>query len=150
MRQFDSDDVFQAFVNAYTQSLEPHTSYMSPSTSENFDISMRSVAGGIGAVLRAETEYTVVQRTIPGGPAQQSGQIHRGDRIVGVAQGLDGAMEDVIGWRLQDVVDKIRGPKGSVVRLQICPSPPPRTARRGESPSYATRSSSRIKPPRAT
>jgi carboxyl-terminal processing protease len=121
VRQFDSDDVFQAFVNAYTQSLEPHTSYMSPSTSENFDISMRLSLEGIGAVLRAETEYTVIQRTIPGGPAKQSGQIHGGDRIVGVAQGLDGVMEDVIGWRLQDVVDKIRGPKGSVVRLQILP-----------------------------
>jgi carboxyl-terminal processing protease len=121
VRQFDSDDVFQAFVNAYTQSLEPHTSYMSPSTSENFDISMRLSLEGIGAVLRGENEYTLVQRTIPGGPAQQSGQIHGGDRIVGVAQGLDGAMEDVVGWRLQDVVDKIRGPKGSVVRLQILP-----------------------------
>lgn len=121
VRQFGSDDVFQAFVNAYTQSLEPHTSYMSPSTSENFDISMRLSLEGIGAVLRAETEYTVIQRTIPGGPAKQSGQIHSGDRIVGVAQGLDGSMEDVIGWRLQDVVDKIRGPKGSVVRLQILP-----------------------------
>jgi carboxyl-terminal processing protease len=121
VRQFDSDDVFQVFVNAYTQSLEPHTSYMSPSTSENFDISMRLSLEGIGAVLRAENEYTVVQRTIPGGPAQQSGQIQGGDRIVGVAQGLDGAMEDIIGWRLQDVVDNIRGPKGSVVRLQILP-----------------------------
>ncbi len=121
VRQFDSDDVFQAFVNAYTQSLEPHTSYMSPSTSENFDISMRLSLEGIGAVLRAETEYTIVQRTIAGGPAKQSGQIQSGDRIVGVAQGLDGTMEDVTGWRLQDVVDKIRGPKGSVVRLQILP-----------------------------
>lgn len=121
VRQFDSDDVFQAFVNAYTQSLEPHTSYMSPSTSENFDISMRLSLEGIGAVLRGDNEFTVVQRTIPGGPAKQSGQVHSGDRIVGVAQGLDGMMEDVIGWRLQDVVDKIRGPKGSVVRLQILP-----------------------------
>jgi carboxyl-terminal processing protease len=121
VRQFDSDDVFQAFVNAYTQSLEPHTSYMSPSISENFDISMRLSLEGIGAVLRGENEYTIVQRTIPGGPARQSGQIHSGDRIVGVAQGLDGGMDDVIGWRLQDVVDKIRGPKGSVVRLRILP-----------------------------
>lgn len=121
IRQFDSNDIFQAFVNAYTQSLEPHTSYMSPSTSENFDISMRLSLEGIGAVLRADSEHTVVQRTIPGGPARQSGQIHGGDRIVGVAQGLDGAMDDVVGWRLQDVVDKIRGPKGSVVRLQILP-----------------------------
>ena len=121
VHQFDSDDVFQTFVNAYTQTLEPHTSYMSPSTSENFDISMRLSLEGIGAVLRGDNEYTVVQRTIPGGPARQSGQVRSGDRIVGVAQGLDGAIEDVIGWRLQDVVDKIRGPKGSVVRLQILP-----------------------------
>jgi len=121
VRQFDSNDVFQTFVNAYTQSLEPHTSYMSPSISENFDISMRLSLEGIGAVLRADSEYTVIQRTIPGGPAQQSGQVRPGDRIVGVAQGLDGEVEDVIGWRLQDVVDKIRGPKGSVVRLQVLP-----------------------------
>ncbi len=119
--QFTPDDVFQSFVNAYTQSLEPHTSYMSPSTSENFDISMRLSLEGIGAVLRTDNEQTVVQKTIPGGPAEQSNQIRAGDRIVGVAQGLNGAMEDVVGWRLQDVVDLIRGPKGSVVRLQILP-----------------------------
>jgi len=123
VRQFNSDNIFQTFINAYTESLEPHTSYMSPSTSENFDISMRLSLEGIGAVLRGENEYTVVQRTIPGGPAHQSGQIHSGDQIVGVAQGKS-AMEDVIGWRLQDVVDKIRGPKGSVVRLQIQPKSP--------------------------
>jgi carboxyl-terminal processing protease len=121
IHQFNSDEVFQTFANAYTQTVEPHTSYMSPSTSENFDISMRLSLEGIGAVLRGDNEYTVVQRTIPGGPASQSGQIRSGDRIVGVAQGLDGAMEDVVGWRLQDVVEKIRGPKGSVVRIQILP-----------------------------
>jgi len=121
IHQFTADDVYQTFVNAYTRTLEPHTSYMSPSTSENFDISMRLSLEGIGAVLRADSEYTVIQRTIAGGPARQSGQIQTGDRIVGVAQGLDGEMEDVVGWRLQDVVDKIRGPKGSVVRLQIMP-----------------------------
>jgi len=120
VRQFDSDDVFQTFVNAYTESLEPHTSYMSSSTSENFDISMRLSLEGIGAVLRGENEYTVVQRILPGGPAHQSGLIHSGDYIVGVAQGK-GVMEDVIGWRLQDIVDMIRGPKGSVVRLRIRP-----------------------------
>jgi carboxyl-terminal processing protease len=117
--QFASDDVFQTFANAYTEALEPHTSYMSPSTSENFDISMRLSLEGIGAVLRSDNEYTTVQRTIPGGPARESGLVHADDRIVGVAQGLDGVMEDVVGWRLQDVVDKIRGPKGSVVRLQL-------------------------------
>ena len=121
IHQFTADDVYEAFVNAYTRTLEPHTSYMSPSTSENFDISMRLKLEGIGAVLSAENEYTVIQRTIVGGPARQSGQIGSGDRIVGVAQGHGGEMEDVIGWRLQDVVDKIRGPKGSVVRLEILP-----------------------------
>lgn len=119
--QFSAQDVFQSFVNAYTLSLEPHTSYMSPSTSENFDISMRLSLEGIGAVLRAKNEYTEVQKTISGGPAESSGQIKAGDRIVGVAQGLDGTMEDVVGWRLQDVVEKIRGPKGSVVRLELIP-----------------------------
>lgn len=119
--QFDGNDVFQTFMNAYTQTLEPHTSYMSPSTSENFDISMKLSLEGIGAVLRADNDYTVIQSTVPGGPARESGQVQTGDRIVGVAQGLDGAIEDVVGWRLQDVVDKIRGPKGSVVRLQLLP-----------------------------
>jgi carboxyl-terminal processing protease len=121
IHQFDADDVFQTFVNAYTQSLEPHTAYMSPSNSENFDISMRLSLEGIGAVLRADNEYTVIQRTIPGGPARQSGMVQTGDKIMGVAQGVDGDFEDVVGWRLQDVVDKIRGPKGSVVRLQLLP-----------------------------
>ncbi|CAK0764796.1 carboxyl-terminal processing protease [Gammaproteobacteria bacterium] len=118
-RQLNADDVFQVFINAYTQSVEPHTSYMSPSVSENFDISMRLSLEGIGAVLKSEDEFTQVQKIIPGGPAAQGGQIHAGDRIVGVAQGRWGAMEDVVGWRLQDVVEKIRGPKGSLVRLQV-------------------------------
>jgi carboxyl-terminal processing protease len=119
--QFGPEDVFQSFVNAYTLSLEPHTSYMSPSVSENFDISMRLSLEGIGAVLRSDDEYTVVQKTVSGGPAELSGQVASGDKIVGVGQGLDGPMEDVVGWRLQDVVEKIRGPKGSVVRLEIIP-----------------------------
>ncbi len=119
--QYDVNDVYQAFINAYTLNLEPHTSYMSPSTSENFDISMRLSLEGIGAVLRSEEEYTVVQKTVVGGPAKLSAQLHAGDRIVGVGQGLDGEIEDIIGWRLQDVVEKIRGPKGSLVRLQILP-----------------------------
>jgi carboxyl-terminal processing protease len=119
--QMDAEDVFQAFVNAYTLSVEPHTSYMSPRLSENFDIGMRLSLQGIGAVLRSDNEFTEVQSTVPGGPAQRSGQIRSGDRIVGVAQGRDGAMEDVVGWRLQDVVDLIRGPKDSVVRLDVLP-----------------------------
>jgi carboxyl-terminal processing protease len=120
-RQFTADDVFQTFVNAYTLSIEPHTAYMSARTSENFDISMRLSLEGIGAVLRAESEHTLVQKTVPGGPAALSGLVHAGDKIVGVAQGEQGEMQDVVGWRLQEVVDLIRGPKGSVVRLQVIP-----------------------------
>jgi carboxyl-terminal processing protease len=120
-RQMDADDVFQVFINSYTLSLEPHTSYMSPRVSENFDISMRLSLEGIGAVLSNENEYTVVQRTVAGGPAALSGQVGPGDRIVGVGQGADGEIEDVIGWRLQDVVDLIRGAKGTTVRLQLLP-----------------------------
>ncbi|MEI6413700.1 MAG: carboxy terminal-processing peptidase [Pseudomonadota bacterium] len=120
-RQINADDVFQIFINAYTQSVEPHTSYMSPSVSENFDISMRLSLEGIGAVLKSDDEFTQVQKIIPGGPAAQSGQLHASDRIVGVAQGRFGSMEDVVGWRLQDVVEKIRGPKKSLVRLQVQP-----------------------------
>ncbi|WP_260291166.1 carboxy terminal-processing peptidase [Sedimenticola hydrogenitrophicus] len=120
-RQMDADDVFQVFINSYTLSLEPHTSYMSPRVSENFDISMRLSLEGIGAVLSNENEYTVVQRTVAGGPAALSGQVSAGDRIVGVGQGADGEIEDVIGWRLQDVVDLIRGAKGTTVQLQLLP-----------------------------
>jgi carboxyl-terminal processing protease len=119
--QMDSTDVFQTFVNAFTLSIEPHTSYMSPRVSENFDIGMRLSLQGIGAVLRSESEYTQVMKTVVGGPAAKTGELHGGDRIVGVAQGEESEMEDVVGWRLQDVVDLIRGPKGSVVRLNILP-----------------------------
>ncbi len=119
--QFDADDVFQTFINSYTLSIEPHTSYMSPSTSENFDISMRLSLEGLGAVLRSDNEYTVIQKTVLGGPAKLSGQLKAGDRILGVGQGVDGELQDIVGWRLQDVVEQIRGPKGSVVRLRILP-----------------------------
>jgi carboxyl-terminal processing protease len=121
VQQFDRNDIFQTFINSYTLSLEPHTSYMSPSTSENFDISMSLSLEGIGAVLKDEDGYTVVQKTVIGGPAEQSKLLHEGDRIIGVGQGLEGDISDIVGWRLQDVVEQIRGPKGSVVRLQILP-----------------------------
>ena len=119
--QMAPEDVFQAFINAFTLSVEPHTSYMSPRLSENFDIGMRLSLQGIGAVLRNDNEFTLIQSTVPGGPAERSGELKGGDRIVGVAQDSGGEMEDVIGWRLQDVVDLIRGPKDSIVRLSILP-----------------------------
>jgi len=121
VRQFDAEDVYQTFVNAYTLSIEPHTGYMSPRSAENFDIGMRLSLQGIGAVLRTDNEHTVVERVVPGGPADRSGELHSGDRIVGVAQGKAGEMEDVVGWRLQNVVDLIRGAKDTLVRLNILP-----------------------------
>lgn len=117
--QLKADDVFQIFLNAYTGAIEPHTSYFSPRSSENFQIHLSLSLEGIGAALKTENEYTVIQRIIAGGPAEMSEALHPQDRITGVAQGQDGPMVDVIAWRLEDVVDKIRGPKGTVVRLEI-------------------------------
>ena len=119
--QMTPEDVFQQFVNAFTLSIEPHTGYMSPRNSENFDIDMRLSLQGIGAVLRDDNEYTTIVSIVPGGPASKNALLRAGDRIVGVAQGTTGPMQDVMGWRLQDVVDLIRGSKGSTVRLQTLP-----------------------------
>ncbi len=116
-----SADAFQAFMNAYTMAIEPHTNYLGPRAAENFDISMRLSLVGIGAVLTEIDGYTTIRELVPGGPASLSGQLKVGDRIVGVGQGASGAMEDVVGWRLDDTVALIRGKMGSVVRLDILP-----------------------------
>ena len=121
--QLSSQDVFQIMVNAYMSAIEPHTGYFSPRATENFKIRMSLSLEGIGAVLQAQNEFTVVQRVVPGGPAELEGSLRAGDRIVGVGQGDTESVVDVIGWRLDDVVDLIRGPKGSIVRLQIRPDP---------------------------
>ncbi|MCH9675050.1 MAG: carboxy terminal-processing peptidase [Gammaproteobacteria bacterium] len=117
--QLQANDVFQYFINAYTVSIEPHTAYFSPRASENFRIRMSLSLEGIGAALQTENDNTVVRRIIKGGPADLSGQLKIEDRIVGVAQGEEAETVDVVGWRLEDVVDLIRGPKGSVVRLSV-------------------------------
>jgi carboxyl-terminal processing protease len=119
--QLDSNDIFQTFINSYTTSIEPHTAYFSPRESENFDISMRLSLEGIGAVLTTENDYTVIQHIIPGGPADLSNQLHDEDKIIGVGQGKNGEIVDIIGWRLDDVVDLIRGPKGTTLRIEILP-----------------------------
>jgi len=121
VQQLSANDVFQFFINAYTQSVEPHTSYFSPRSSENFNINMSLSLEGIGTALRTENEYTVVQRVIAGGPAALSEQISADDRIVGVGNGENEEIVDIVSWPLDDVVDLIRGPKGSVVRLHILP-----------------------------
>lgn len=119
--RIDSGDVFRFYMNAYLTSVEPHTTYLSPRESANFKIRMSLSLEGIGAVLQDQSDYTLVTRIVPGGPADLSGQLHAGDRIVGVGQGEGEEIDDVIGWRLDDVVDRIRGPKGTVVRLRVLP-----------------------------
>ena len=119
--QLNSEDVFQTLINAYTTAIDPHTSYFSPRTSENFKIRMSLSLEGIGAVLQSDNELTVVREVVTGGPAELSGKLHADDRIVGIGQDDKGAFVDVIGWRLDDVVDLIRGPKNSMVRLQVLP-----------------------------
>ena len=120
--QLNSEDVFQIAMNALTESIDPHTDYLSPVSSENFKIDMARTLEGIGAQLTTEDEYTKVNEVLPGGPAFKSDLLHNGDKIIGVAQGDKGEMVDVIGWRLNDVVQLIRGPKGTIVRLQIIPA----------------------------
>lgn len=119
--ELNGEDVFQFFMNAFAQSIEPHTAYLSPRNSENFEISMSLSLEGIGALLGRESEYTTISRVVPGGPASQDGRLQPGDRITGVGQGQDGKIVDVIGWRVDDVVDLIRGPKHTIVNLQVLP-----------------------------
>src|SRR5690606_37781989 len=121
LRQTRSEDIFQAYINAFAQTYDPHTSYLSPDSAENFDINMSLSLEGIGAVLQSDNEMVKIVRLVPAGPAEKSKQLVPADRIVGVAQG-DGEMIDVIGWRLDEVVKLIRGPKGSKVRLEIIPA----------------------------
>src|SRR5689334_17184413 len=121
VRQLNSEDVFQTFMNAYASSIEPHTNYLGPRASENFDIAMRLSLEGIGAVLQRDDDYTAIREIVPGGPAALSGKFKVGDRIVGVGQGTTGPITDVVGWRLDDVVDQIRGAKDTTVRLEVLP-----------------------------
>ncbi|WP_077529055.1 carboxy terminal-processing peptidase [Vreelandella utahensis] len=116
-----SEDAFQQWMNAFAGLWDPHTQYLSPRNSENFDINMSLSLEGIGAVLQSEDGYTKVSRIVPGGPAAEEGSLGAADRIVGVAQ-ADEKMKNVIGWRLSEVVDLIRGPKGSKVRLEVIPA----------------------------
>lgn len=118
--QTNLEDAFQLYMNAVTQSYDPHTEYFAPRRSESFNINMSLSLEGIGAVLQSDEEFTKIVRLVPGGPADLTKQLKAADRIVGVAQGQD-EMVDVIGWRLDEVVDLIRGPKGTTVRLEIIP-----------------------------
>ncbi|SEL07322.1 C-terminal processing peptidase-1. Serine peptidase. MEROPS family S41A [Colwellia chukchiensis] len=118
LKQSESEDVFQLVMNSFARVVEPHTSYLSPRNAERFQMEMNLSLEGIGAVLRAEEDYTVIQSVVSGGPADKSNALKPKDRIVGVSQD-DEEFVDVIGWRLDDVVELIKGPKGSKVRLQV-------------------------------
>jgi len=121
VKQLDSEDAFQTFMTAYAETTDPHTDYLGPRQAENFDIAMKLSLEGIGAVLQTPDEYTLIRELVPAGPAAKSGKIHVGDRIVGVGQGDKGPIVDVVGWRVDDVVNLIRGKKDTVVRLEILP-----------------------------
>ena len=121
LTQGESEDAFQLLMNSFSRVLDPHTSYLSPRNAEKFQMEMNLSLEGIGAVLRAEDDYTTIMSVVPGGPADKSKELKPDDRIVGVSQN-DDEFVDVIGWRLDDVVDLIKGPKGTKVRLQVLPS----------------------------
>ncbi|MGE7994334.1 carboxy terminal-processing peptidase [Pseudomonas sp. NPDC089554] len=119
--QTRAEDIFQAYINTFAQSYDPHTNYLSPDNAENFDINMSLSLEGIGAVLQSDNDQVKIVRLVPAGPAAKTKLVAPADKIIGVAQG-DKEMVDVVGWRLDEVVKLIRGPKGSVVRLEVIPA----------------------------
>jgi carboxyl-terminal processing protease len=121
LAQSNSEDVFQLIMNAFAHEIDPHTNYLSPRNTEQFNTEMSLSLEGIGAVLQQDDDYTVINSMVPGGPAAKSKNITVGDRIVGVGQSGKPVV-DVIGWRLDDVVALIKGPKGSKVRLEVLPA----------------------------
>ncbi len=120
--QVNNDDVFERFMNMFAHAVDPHSSYLSPRNAEEYRMAMSLSYVGIGATLQTEDDFVRIVNIIRGGPADFDGKLKRDDRITAVAQGTEGEFADVIGWRLDDVVDLIRGPKQSVVRLQIIPA----------------------------
>ncbi|ADU92076.1 carboxy terminal-processing peptidase [Taylorella equigenitalis] len=120
--RMDGEQAAEYFINSLGDSLDPHTTYYSPSSAKNFDVTISLSVEGIGAVLQKHFEYGQIREVVAGGPAAKSKLINPGDLIVGVAQGDDGAFEDVIDWELDDIVKKIRGKRGSTVRIQLIPA----------------------------
>ena len=120
--QTRNEDVFNIFINSIASIYGPHTNYMSPKNSEDFDINMSLSLEGIGALLSSDGLYTSISSLVPGGPAEKTEMLKPKDKIVGVGQEQEGEIVDVIGWRIDDVVELIRGPKGSTVRLEVIPS----------------------------
>ncbi|MDB2365584.1 carboxy terminal-processing peptidase [Luminiphilus sp.] len=119
--QYNAQDVFQIYANTLSEQYDPHTNYFSPRRAENFDINMSLSFEGIGAILQIDDEYAKVARLVPAGPADKQGQLRPSDLIIGVGQGDEGPIEDVVGWRLDEIVDLIRGPQNTTVRLEVIP-----------------------------
>ena len=119
--QYNAQDVFQIYANTLAEQYDPHTNYFSPRRAENFDINMSLSFEGIGAILQIDDEYAKVARLVPAGPADKQGQLRPSDLIIGVGQGDEGPIEDVVGWRLDEIVDLIRGPQNTTVRLEVIP-----------------------------
>jgi carboxyl-terminal processing protease len=123
--QIKSEDVFENLMNAYARTFDPHSSYFSPNNSEEYRIQMSLNYEGIGASLQVTDDYVTITNLIQGGPAAAAGTLVANDRITAVSQSHDGPMVDVIGWRLDDVVQLIRGKAGTIVRLQVLPAGAP-------------------------
>ena len=119
--QYNAQDVFQIYANTLAEQYDPHTNYFSPRRAENFDINMSLSFEGIGAILQIDDEYAKVSRLVPAGPADKQGDLKPSDLIIGVGQGDEGPIEDVVGWRLDEIVDLIRGPQSTTVRLEVIP-----------------------------
>lgn len=120
-RKLSNQDVFQTFMNAFTEAVDPHTDYFNPANAANFNIEMSRSLEGIGASLQSQNEYITIKSIVPGGPADKSKQINIDDRIIGVAQGKTGEFKDVVGWRIENAIALIRGTKGTTVRLKLLP-----------------------------
>jgi carboxyl-terminal processing protease len=118
--KINNQDVFQSIMDAFTETIDPHTNYFNPSNAVAFNEDMARSFDGIGARLRLENEVVKIEEIIPGGPAFKSKTLSTGDRIIGVAQG-NGEFEDIVGWRIENSVAKIKGPKGTIVRLKVIP-----------------------------
>ena len=119
--KFNNQDVFQILMDSFTEAIDPHTNYFNPRNAEVFNQEMSRSLEGIGATLQVDNEVVKIVSVVPGGPAFKSKKVNAGDRIVAVAQGVDGEFEDIIGWRIDNAVAKIKGPKGTTVRLKIIP-----------------------------
>jgi carboxyl-terminal processing protease len=121
VNKLNNQDVFQLFMDAFTEAIDPHTNYFNPSNAANFNIDMSRQLEGIGATLNIENEFVTIKTIVAGGPADKSKQLNAEDRIIGVAQGKDGEFQNVVGWRIENAIALIRGTKGTIVRLEILP-----------------------------